>query len=609
MVLTVAKADGPSEQHATLTESREAADVGARVDELNTLAWEIRYTDYQRGLGLSEEAYQLALALGDSRRLAYSLRNKSFCLFRLSRYTEALENAQKALELFSVLGDKRGLEGTHNTLGVLHAMTGRLAQGLEHFHATQELCQELGDGAREAFTLDNIGNSYCCWGDYANALTYYQRAATLRETLQDDRGRAQSLGNIGLTLYRIGDHQEALGYIHESLALAEAGQDAYIYANTLGNLGLVYGALREFDKALECHQQSLSLKERTGDTQGVSETLANMGAVYAEKGNDEEAKKVFTRSLTLKRELGDGQNFAAVAVQLGALLAKGRKFKAALRLLHEALASAEAANLKEDVYKAHLALSDVYKQKKLLGKALAHFEHYCRVKEEAFDESSDQKLRSLRVSFETERKEREKEIYRLKNAELTEANAELEHLTRSLQEADREKSALLARLERQAQEDPLTGLYNRRHFDAELEKEFARARRFTLPMSVALLDLDHFKRINDTFSHAVGDEVLRVTAQLFKAHFREVDTVARYGGEEFVLLLPQTGARDATLTCESFRRTVEAYPWDGLQPDLRVTVSVGISDDLNVDTHEKLLAKADDKLYRAKREGRNQTAC
>ena len=80
----------------------------------------------------------------------------------------------------------------------------------------------------------------------------------------------------------------------------------------------------------------------------------------------------FTRSLTLKRELGDRQNFAAVAVQLGALLAKRRRFKVALNLLHEALEGAEGANLKEDIYKAHLALSDVYKQKKLLGKALAH---------------------------------------------------------------------------------------------------------------------------------------------------------------------------------------------------------------------------------------------
>ena len=213
------------------------------------------------------------------------------------------------------------------------------------------------------------------------------------------------------------------------------------------------------------------------------------------------------------------------------------------------------------------------------------------------------------MSFETERRECEKELYRLKNVELTQANAGLESLTRSLQQADRERSLLLAQRERQANEDPLTGLYNRRYFDVQLSREFARARRFGQPLSVALCDLDHFKKINDTFSHALGDAVLKVTAQLFKAYFREVDTVARYGGEEFVLLLPQTSAQAANLACEGFRRALEAYPWRELQPGLQVTASIGISDNLGVDSCETLLSLADQNLYRAKRSGRNQTRC
>ena len=129
---------------------------------------------------------------------------------------------------------------------------------------------------------------------------------------------------------------------------------------------------------------------------------------------------------------------------------------------------------------------------------------------------------------------------------------------------------------------------------------------------MALCDLDHFKRINDTFSHALGDAVLKVTAQLFKAHFREVDTVARYGGEEFVVLLPQTSAQAATLACEGFRRALEAYPWSELQSGLQVTLSIGISDGLTSDnlkvaSYETLLSLADKNLYRAKNSGRNQT--
>ena len=257
------------------------------------------------------------------------------------------------------------------------------------------------------------------------------------------------------------------------------------------------------------------LREEISDQQGVSETLGNLGAVYVELENDEEAECVLMRSLALKRELSDNQNFAAIAVALGTLLTKRRKFTAALTLLLEAVTAAEEAKVKESLYKAHLALSKLYKRKGHLGNALAHHERYAQVKEEVFSDSSSQKLQSLRVSFETERKERETEIYRLKNVELTKANAELKSLAQLLQQAVQERSVLLAQLERQAKEDPLTGLYNRRHFDAEVEKEFARTRRFGQPMSVALLDLDHFKKINDTFSHAVGDEVFKGGSQSF----------------------------------------------------------------------------------------------
>ena len=579
---------------------------GAKIDELNALAWKLRYTDYQRGLELSEEAHRLALALGDSSGLAYSLRNKSFCQYRLSHYEDALANAQEALELFSALEDKRGLESTQNTLGTIRVMTGQLVQGLQHFHVMHELCRELGDKEREVSALNNIGAVHFYLSDYANALSYHLRAATLLESLQDDLGRSRSLNNIGLTLHKSGEHEEALDYLYESLALLEVLQDRHALAVTLDNLGLVHAALSKFEQALEYHQQSLTLREEISDTQGVSEALGNLGTVYAELERFEQAEQSFKRSLGLKKELGDKRSAAAVAIQLGTLLTKRRKVKAALTLLAEALTTAEEVNVKESIYRAHFALSAAHKQKGQLGKALAHHERYCQVKEEVFNESSSQKFQSLRVSFETERQERENEIYRLKNAELLKANAELESLTRSLQRADQERSGLLAQLERQAREDPLTGLYNRRYFDAQLKRELAEARRFNRPVSVALCDLDHFKQVNDTFSHAVGDDVLQHVANLFKAHFREVDTVARYGGEEFVLLLPETPAQNAVVACEKFRQAVETYPWGEQYPGLQVTVSIGIADTLDANTFKALLSAADGNLYRAKREGRNK---
>ncbi len=161
-------------------------------------------------------------------------------------------------------------------------------------------------------------------------------------------------------------------------------------------------------------------------------------------------------------------------------------------------------------------------------------------------------------------------------------------------------------LARQSKEDFLTGLFNRRYLELLLSQEFARARRYNLKLSVAMADIDHFKIINDTFSHQVGDEVLRVIAQLFRQSIRSFDIIARYGGEEFVLILPETDIDEAIMVCERIRKTVENHDWPSIAQGLSVTISFGLTDDMSRENYEKLLSLADVRLYEAKNGGRNQ---
>jgi len=161
-------------------------------------------------------------------------------------------------------------------------------------------------------------------------------------------------------------------------------------------------------------------------------------------------------------------------------------------------------------------------------------------------------------------------------------------------------------LARQSKEDFLTGLFNRRHLELLLSQEFARAKRYKLKLSVAMADIDHFKVINDTFSHQVGDEVLRVIASLFRQNIRSFDIIARYGGEEFVLILPETDLEEAVMVCERIRRAVENHDWSSIARGLAVTISLGVTDDMSRENYEKLLSFADIRLYEAKNGGRNQ---
>ena len=156
-----------------------------------------------------------------------------------------------------------------------------------------------------------------------------------------------------------------------------------------------------------------------------------------------------------------------------------------------------------------------------------------------------------------------------------------------------------------ANEDALTGLYNRRYLSVTLDEEVRRARRYEHALSVALCDIDEFKRVNDRFSHGVGDQVLQEVAHILKSSVRSVDTVARYGGEEFVLVFPETEAAQAHTVCEKIRQEVERYDWSRLHPDLGVTLSVGVAGDDQRDP-EGFLNAADLKLYEAKRSGRNR---
>ena len=155
--------------------------------------------------------------------------------------------------------------------------------------------------------------------------------------------------------------------------------------------------------------------------------------------------------------------------------------------------------------------------------------------------------------------------------------------------------------------DKLTGLCNRRHFEEKMKVEAQKSFGKHLPLSVIMVDIDHFKKVNDTFGHPEGDMILREVASVLKKSVREKDTVARYGGEEFILILPEARLEAASLIAERIRRQVENTLFDVGKAHLNLTVSLGIS---NYPVHRagsdgELIKMADLALYEAKRRGRN----
>mgnify|MGYP001180854971 CR=1 FL=1 len=182
----------------------------------------------------------------------------------------------------------------------------------------------------------------------------------------------------------------------------------------------------------------------------------------------------------------------------------------------------------------------------------------------------------------------------------------ISRMRNELGERNEELNEALRRISEMAIRDELTGAYNRRYIMDLLAHEQARAERSGEPFAVALVDLDHFKGINDRYGHVAGDKVLQAFVDTCMARLRVVDCLARYGGEEFLLLMPRTHLPEAELIAERIRKAVEYLRLDEIDPDLRLSISVGVAVARRGERPVRLIERADAALYRAKSSGRNR---
>ena len=154
--------------------------------------------------------------------------------------------------------------------------------------------------------------------------------------------------------------------------------------------------------------------------------------------------------------------------------------------------------------------------------------------------------------------------------------------------------------------DGLTGVYNRRFLQTRLGEEYNRSKRYGAKLSLIMIDIDFFKKVNDTYGHQCGDAVLQSVATNINCHIRKTDYLARFGGEEFCCLLPETDLPGALVLAERFRRVVEAQTTLCQEHNIKVTISLGVAEFTGEDTAESLLKRADEALYEAKHSGRNR---
>ncbi|MFK7603014.1 diguanylate cyclase [Deinococcus sp. SM5_A1] len=572
-----------------------------QIQELLDAAWACRRDEPQETLRVARLVLEQPLKEPELARATLCL---GCGLLYRGEFNAAEPELRQALHLYEELADQEGLRNSLNALGTAKARQGRPVEALELFLQVRQLSVALGDVKSEIRALNSIGAVYGIMGDHPNAVHYLLLVLGLGRQHGLPLMERYALSNLSMAYNEMGRHHDALEAAIASLKVQVEDSLPALEAATLQNAGQAHFGLRQFLEARAMYLKASELLERSGDQSDLAGIDLFLGQLAQQRGKLDEARHLFERGATIYQKIGDDYGQVTVLLHLGELLGTTGQMDDAVSALIRARSLAEAGQIRNELCKIDLALSRLYRDSGRPHEALAHLEQHLQLNSELFNAASDQRLQSLRVQFELEQAERERQAAQRQNAELMELNARLEATNCDLTAAQTRTAELMARLEQHANEDALTGLPNRRAFDAALARVSP-----SQQISVVLCDIDHFKIVNDRFSHLVGDEVLRHVAALLRGQLHRGDLLARYGGEEFVLLLARASEAATLELCEDLRRATENHDWSAVRPGLSLTISLGAAvAQLNPATLavQDVMQTADDALYAAKNAGRNR---
>jgi len=519
--------------------------------------------------------------------------------------------------------------------GYLEDPAGALAEGIR----CNEVARLAGNPALCARALALQGVVSLHRADLRGALALAVEADRLLESSDDITARTEVAALKAQLSFFTGSYSEALSHAELSVELADISDDAGLRIYARRATCLVFGnvGVPDWRDRLD---ELLGLAIGLGDRWEEAISRNDLACYLQEVGDLEEAEREIERALDVAHGVPSGNTFALAVVhstRADIRLAAGRPQEAladAERSISLLLRNAEpnpyvlgvtvraevqarmALGHFDDAQRAgegaltwlgerlpqtrSLILSTLASALREAGRIEQAYDALARAAElerRAFRELSELQLSLKRVTLEVSAARHETESLAAKNRQLAEAHTELERRTRQLE-------GLQEQLRDQADRDWLTGLYNRRYLAREIER--LTKERFTRRMSLAVLDLDHFKSINDRFGHDAGDQVLVRVAQLLRDLLGDTDIVVRSGGEEFLFLMPLTDTHAATVRCERIRQAIHDAEWDAIADGLTVTTSIGLGSTQDPGDLVALIRLADQRLYEAKHAGRDR---
>ncbi|SDT19917.1 tetratricopeptide repeat-containing diguanylate cyclase [Actinoplanes derwentensis] len=496
-------------------------------------------------------ARDLALAVAGSgvpalRAQALTLAVK--CHQVLDELVEALALAAEAFEVCWAIGDTASEAVVHATVARILLITSDPVSATAEIMTALEVAEASGDLTALTAATAIAGVVYYYLEQFDHCFEFCERAAEMARLLGDDNTNGAMIDTMACANMCLAENARKAGDEPAALALSAIAQSQ--------------------------SREALSVARRTGHRRHEVTAIGNLAESLAFCGRADEALEMLS-----EWRIEPARDTPSILTHYfathGTICLAGGRDEEAIGHLRAAL---EVAESKASEMTAAMHLADAYERHGDLRGALDTYKIYHSLSKAVASEAAQRSGHIAVVRMDTTRAKAAAEEERARVTALQHANRELL---------------------RQSLEDPLTGLANRRHLD-ELMAEGLSGR------GILLVDVDHFKRVNDDHSHMVGDQVLRLLAGLLRTACRSQDTVVRFGGEEFAVLLSNSDLPDATVTAQRLRAQVAAYDWDSVAPGITVTVSIGLAMGDESADPGVVLARADERLYAAKHAGRNR---
>ena len=428
---------------ALRSEPREGAKGIEKVDVLIELAHRHYSSNPQKTEDYASQALALAEKQDYKNGIAESSRIIGITCALKGDYDKALERYHQALEIFEEVGDKEGSANCSNNIGLVHKNRGDYEKALEYQQKALLNFEEIGDRSGVAYSYKNIGLIHDKRGSYDKALEHYLGALKIFEDDGDKKGIAVCSASIGVVYKKQAEYELALEYYHKALEVfTEIGNKQFM-AHTYNNIGIIYKNQSDYDQALEHCNKALNIFEEIGDKRGIANSYGNLGVIHGKRGSYDQSLEYYVNALKIFEEIGDKLSIAISYGNIGQVHTQLKRYDSALDNLQKCLELTQEIGTKDWEMHSYGYLSELYEAQGDFKTSLVYYKKYSLLKEEIFGEESAEKIAQMKARYEFEKKEKEAEIYRLRNVELETEITERKRAEKQIKASLAEKEVLL----------------------------------------------------------------------------------------------------------------------------------------------------------------------